>query len=128
MTASTPVSAATSTSPVAGSHRTSSGAAGTRRTSRSTSCPSSRSDRISAGPSRPEAPVIATFTERPDGSQGEVCVERALFESLLDRRQEPRGVGTVDDAVVVGQREVAHRPYGDRLAEVGVVVHDRALD
>src|SRR5688572_22485365 len=128
MTASTPVSAATSTSPVSGSHCTSSGAVGTRRTSRSTSCPSPRSDGISAVPSRPEAPVIATFTERADWSQGEVCLERAFFEPLLDRRQEAGGIGAVDDAVVVGQREEAHRAHGDRLAEVGVVDHDRSLD
>ena len=52
----------------------------------------------------------------------------ALLEALLDRREEAGGVGAVDDAVVVGQRQVDHRADRDDLAELRVVDDDRALD
>src|SRR3712207_8407897 len=51
-----------------------------------------------------------------------------LFRSLLHRAQEAGGVGAVDDPVVVGQRQVDHRPDRDNLAEVGVLDDDRTLD
>src|SRR6478609_9741886 len=41
--------------------------------------------------------------------QGTSGLEPALFEPGLHRAEEPSGVGPVDDAVVVGQREVHHR-------------------
>ena len=61
-------------------------------------------------------------------SETEVRLERPVLEPGLDRAEEPRSVRPVDQPVVVGQREVAHRADRDRLAEVRVVDDDRALD
>src|SRR6478609_8583820 len=55
-------------------------------------------------------------------------LELALFEPGLHRAEEPSGVGPVDDAVVVGQREVHHRADRDGLAAVGVGDDDGPLD
>ena len=38
--------------------------------------------------------------------EAELGLEVAVFEPVLDRREEAGGVGAVDEAVVVGQREV----------------------
>src|SRR4051812_5635726 len=148
-TTSAPVSAAASTVPACGSHLASSGAAGGRRTSRTTWWPSLRNDAARAGPSRPEAPVRTTFTcsllpgrprsmrPGPTGSparrprrpsEAEVGLERPVLESGLHGAEEPRRVGAVDQPVVVRQRQVAHRADGDRLAEVRVVHDHGALD
>src|SRR5215203_231857 len=61
-------------------------------------------------------------------SEPEVGLEGAVLEPRLDRGEEARGIGAVDQPVVVGQREVAHRPDRDRLAEVRVVDDHGALD
>jgi hypothetical protein len=45
----------------------------------------------------------------------------------LEGAEEPGGVRPVDDAVVVGEREVHHRPDRDRLPHLGVGDDDRAL-
>ncbi len=62
--ASTPSSWDGSSRPAAGSHSISSAVVGSRRTSRSTSCPSARSRSSSAGPTKPDAPLTTTFTAR----------------------------------------------------------------
>ncbi|EME61428.1 ABC transporter ATPase [Amycolatopsis decaplanina DSM 44594] len=61
------------------------------------------------------------------GSETELVLEVALFQTLLDRRDEAARVGPVHQAVVVGQRQERHRPDGDRVVAVGVRDHDRAL-
>ena len=50
----------------------------------------------------------------PAESDSELGREVAALEAVLDRDEEARGVGAVDYAVVVAQREVDHRPdsYG----------------
>src|SRR5690349_6701899 len=55
-------------------------------------------------------------------------VELAGLQALLDLREVAGRVGTVHQAVVVGQREVDHLAYGDGLAEVRVVDHHGPLD
>src|SRR3954449_8781569 len=124
-TASAPTSAVGSTVPAAGSQRASSVAPGSRRTSRSTWCPSPRSDAVNAPPSSPDPPVRTTFI---CASQPEVRLEGAFFEASLHRGQKACGVCPVHDPVVVGERQVAHRPDRDGLTEVLVVDDDRALD
>ena len=73
------------------------------------------------GPIRPEAPVSTTLIaagRRVGSAQPERAFEVAGLEPLLDGDEEAGGVGAVDDAVVVGQRQVDHRADRDRLAEV----------
>src|SRR5680860_1277375 len=60
--------------------------------------------------------------------QTEVRVEGPLLEALLHRGEEPRGVRSVHQPVVVRQRQVHHRADRDRLAAVRVGHHDRSLD
>ena len=60
--------------------------------------------------------------------QTQVRLEGAFLEPLLDGAEEARGVRAVDDAVVVGERQVDHRADRDRLATVGVLDDDRTLD
>ena len=64
---------------------------------------------------------------RPGDAGGRVPsdLELAGLEALLDVAEEAAGVGAVDEAVVVGQRQVDHVAHRDRLAEVRVVDHDR---
>ncbi len=47
-------------------------------------------------------------------AQAQVGLEGAALEALLDGRQEARGVGAVDEPVVVRQRQVDHRPRRDQ--------------
>ena len=76
----------------------------------------------------PIRPMRRPATFAPDLSRVRGRARSRPPRALLDRAEEAGGVGAVDDAVVVGQRQVHHRPDGDRLAEVGVVDHDRPLD
>src|SRR3712207_135643 len=137
-TASTSLSTIGSIRRCWGSQRCSSAVRGVRRTSCSTSCPSARRAGTSAPPMRPDAPATAIFTNYllrsprtrsgprlAAGALVEVCsgeselaVELAGLQPLLHRGEEPGGVGAVDDAVVVGQRQVGHRADGDDLSEL----------
>src|SRR5450432_533728 len=145
MAASTPSRSATSgPRPASGSHEISSSAAALRRTLRNTL--------TSAEPMSPDDPVMTIFMStsrrRPSqcwvyprsccqqhllpttlwaarsGLKAEIGFEAAFLETCLDRAKEPCGVAAVDQPVVVGEREVHHRPDRDRLAEVGVVDDD----
>src|SRR4051794_3180941 len=152
ITASTSASTAGSIRRCCGSHRCSSAVRGVRRTSRMTSCPSFRRAGTSRPPISPDAPVTAIFKrsswETGDGGppsggpprarggggaggpcsgEPELALKLAAFQPLPDRRQEPRRVGAVDDPVIVGQRQVDHRPDRDDLAELRVLHDDRAL-
>src|SRR5699024_352934 len=60
-------------------------------------------------------------------SESELVGEIALLETLLDRGEEPTGISTVDQAVIVGQWQVCHRPYGDAVVTVGVAGDDGPL-
>src|SRR5262245_58192322 len=51
-----------------------------------------------------------------------------VFEPVLDRDQEGHGLAPVDDAVVVGQRDVHHRADLDLLAVGGLDGHRTAHD
>src|SRR3954454_10439609 len=73
-------------------------------------------------------PAVCMIGEEEGGSDAEVGLEGAFLEALLDGDEEAGGVRAVDDAVVVGQREVDHRPDRDRLAAVGVRDDDWPLD
>src|SRR5699024_944287 len=121
-TVSTSASTAGSRRPRDGSQRRSWPAAGSLRTRWTTSWPPSRSDDDSAPPIRPEEPAMATRC-RVVGMSG---LEVALLEAGLDRAEEAGGVGADDDPVVVGHREVHHRPDGQGLAPALGVDHDRA--
>src|SRR5699024_7475100 len=70
-------------------------------------------------------PWASALSERV--SESEFVGEIALLETLLDRGEESTGIRAVDQAVIVGQRQVCHRPYGDVVAAVGVVGDDRSL-
>src|SRR5215218_2830069 len=147
-TASTSASTAGSMRRWWGSQRCSSTVRGVRRTSWITSCPSALSAGSSALPISPEAPVTAIFivllldvpreTESgPRRSAGtpipewlgepELALELTGLEPFAHRGEEAGGVGAVNDAVVVGQRQVDHRADRDDLAEVGVLDDDRPL-
>src|SRR5687768_11749492 len=148
ITASTSVSTPGAIWWCCGSQRCSSAVRGVRRTSRITSWPSAFRAGTSRLPMNPEAPVIAIFKDPPqqggDGGppaggpprgrewwgaggpcsgESEFAVELTGLQPLPDRGEEPGGVGPVDDPVVVGQRQVDHRPDGDDLAELRVL-HD----
>src|SRR3954465_13597050 len=115
-TASAPSTTPGSRCPLEGSHWVSSSARGVRRTRRRTSCPSARRLATSAEPISPDEPVMTTFTavlrgRAAGGSEPWLRLELALFQSLLDRREEARRVGTIDHPVVVGQREIEHVPH-----------------
>ena len=70
-----------------------------------------------------------TSPRRRAGPQSPSSVSKAPSSSrALTRDQEPGGVGAVHQPVVVGQRQVDHRPDGDDLAERRVLDHDGALD
>lgn len=45
--------------------------------------------------------------------------EATVFQKLLHVRKEPFGVGSVNDTVIVGQREVGHLPDGDVVVALG---------
>src|SRR5664279_5005399 len=92
--------------PAAGYHSDSNGPFGVRRTSAMTSCPSARKDSVSAVPIRPEAPEMTT--RMACSLQSDFGLEGAFFDALLYCLQETSGVGSVHDAVVVAEREVAH--------------------
>src|SRR5712691_9195077 len=53
--------------------------------------------------------------------EAKLRLESPLFQPGLHRHQEPRGVGAVDQPVVVGQGEVDHGPHRDHLAERGII-------
>ena len=46
---------------------------------------------------------------------------------MLDRPEEACGIGTINQAVVVAQREVDHAAHGDEIVAVVVGHHHRAL-
>jgi hypothetical protein len=50
-------------------------------------------------------------------SEPEFGLERAFLEAFLDRHQEAGCVGAIDQPVIVGQRQVDHRPDGYYLAK-----------
>jgi hypothetical protein len=54
-------------------------------------------------------------------------LELTGLEPLLHVAEKASGVGTIDQTVVVGQGQVDHVSYGNGLAEVLVVDHDRSL-
>lgn len=110
-----------------GFQRSSASPDGGRRTSRTTSAPPLRRLSVSAVPMRPVEPVIATRSA-VSSLQADLGLERAFLEPLLDREQEPGGVSTVHEPVVVGECQVDHRPHGDDLAECRVLDDDGALD
>src|SRR6478672_4252957 len=102
---------------------------GSRRTRCSTSSPRSLRNADSAPPISPDAPEMATRCGMPRSlSEAEGGLEGPLLDTGLHRGEEAGRVGTVDDAVVVGQRQVHHRADGDGLAAVGVGHDHRPLD
>src|SRR4051812_18742737 len=123
-TALTSSSSAGSSRRAEGSQVRSSGAFAAPRTNRTTSWPSPCRCGASADPISPDAPVTATLKQC---LQAELGGEVAFLEAFLHRHQEAGGVGAVDDAVVVRQREVDHRADRDDLAELRVLDDDRAL-
>src|SRR6184192_236807 len=68
------------------------------------------------------------FSRRLLSGQSQSAFESAGLEALLHGGEEARRVRAVDDAMVIGQRQIHHRANGDRLAEVRVTDDDRALD
>src|SRR4051812_20558475 len=121
-TASMPASPAGSNSPLSGFQCNSSAVDGARRTMRSTRWSLARSADINAEPISPEEPAIA-IAAVVTGLQPQVGLERSFFEPPLDGGQEAAGVCTVDQAMVVGQGQVADRPDADRLVAVAVDDH-----
>src|SRR5256714_6052516 len=119
---------------------TSSGVSASRRTRRTTSCPAARSRSTSAVPRNPDDPpmTIRMPSILPEARPGrptdlpalqtELRLELPGLQALLQRAEEPGGIGAVDQAVVVGQGEVDHRARHDDLAQVRVVDDDGPLD
>src|SRR5215472_5923093 len=128
-TASSPLSADGLRPPslASGFQRSSASLDGGRRTSRMISAPSPRRLSASAVPMRPVEPVIATRRGVPS-LETELGLERAFLQPLLNREEEPGSVGAVHEPVVIGERQVDHRPYGDDLAEFRVLDDDGALN
>src|SRR5262245_18228624 len=120
-TTSTPSRTPASRTPAAGSQVTSSGACAGWRTSRSTSSPRALSASTRWRPRNPAAPATMNRTLS-------LNLEGAGLEAHLHVAQEPGGVRSVDQPLVVGEREVDHLPHRDRLAEVGIVDHDGPFD
>src|SRR3990170_1457379 len=56
--------------------------------------------------------------EKPSALKTQVPREVANLEAVLDRNEESSRVGSVDDAVIVGERQVDHRADGDRVRSV----------
>ena len=75
-------------------------------------------------PISPDDPVTATFIGH---SEPEFGFEGTLFQPVLHRGQEAGGVGTVDEPVIVGERQVDHGPHGDHLTQRRVLHHHGAL-
>ena len=65
----------------------------------------------------PRDPGSPADRDRTARAEAELGLEAAVLEALLDRGEEAGGVGTVDEPVVVGQRQVDHRADRDRRRE-----------
>src|SRR6516225_9302905 len=126
-TASTSTSASESNSPLSGFQCNSSEFAGARRTMRNTGWSAALNAAAKAEPIRPEEPAIA-MTGLATFSQPQIGLERSLFEPVLDRCEETSGIGTVDQPMVIGQREVADRADPDRFVAAVVYDHPRPFD
>ena len=115
-----------SSRPVRGSHSEASDDGSSVRTSRVTWWPCSRRWATRAVPRKPEAPPMTTCM--PADQDPSSASKRPVLETLLDGREEATGIGAVDDAVVVGEREVGHAAHRDALAAPVVGHDDRTLD
>ena len=60
--------------------------------------------------------------------QPEFAFEFAFFEALLDGHQVARGIGTINQLMVIGQCQVHHRADTDGLVAVRILDHHGALD
>src|SRR6478609_2827756 len=91
-----------------------------------------KSDAGSAdGNSRRPHPARPVRRYRPRWSgalEAQIALELAALDPLLYRVEEAGCVRAVDVAVVIGQREIAHRTDADHLVAVGVLDHHRPLD
>ncbi len=99
--------------PAAGSHREASSPE-PDRTSRVTRVPV-RAQVVSQR--RAEESRRATDDDLHLGQDPSSSSNVAALQASLDRSQEAAGVGTVDESVVVGQREVGHAADRDALAD-----------
>src|SRR5215469_11876926 len=136
-TASRPSRAPGANPPVgaSGSQAISSSLAGAWRTSLTTRWPLPRRLATRALPIRPDDPVTAILSAPmagvldacSDRSEPEFGFELTFLQPVLHGGQEAGSVGSVDEPVVVGEREVDHRADGDHLAERGVLHHHRPL-
>src|SRR5690554_662962 len=125
-TTSASSSTSRSISPASGSHERSSGAVAAWRTRRTTESPRARNRATRAPPMRPEDPATTTctvLTSHPD-----LVLEGAFLDARLDRREIPRSVRAVDQSVIVGERQEAHRADCDHVGAVGVLDDRGALD
>src|SRR5262245_11173768 len=65
---------------------------------------------------------------RPASAEAEVGLERAVLQPVANRGEEPGRIGAVDQAVVIGEREVHSGAWQDHLAQLRVLHHRGALD
>src|SRR5688572_6335697 len=87
---------------------------------------SARRSSTSARCSASASPYGTTPRRRTSSWRTLNLVDVELFELILDVRHELVGDGAVDEAVVVAERQVGHRPDRDRIVDDDRTLLDRA--
>src|SRR5665647_2029092 len=83
---------------------------------------------VSSNPRRTNCTSLLIAPTPGKRSRPELSGEVTSLEASLDGAQEPRGLGAVDQPVVVRQRQVHHVADRDDLSELVVIDHHRPLD
>src|SRR5690625_6788134 len=61
-------------------------------------------------------------------SETEFGAEFAVFEPVFQLEHEPASIGAINNAVIIGQRQIHHVADGDDVIALGIGGHHRTLD